>query len=272
MLNPFRQPYRETGTRKGKIISIVAFGLFIFLFLFIFKPFGLFELNTIQALFITLGFGAITAFVLFVFKFLLEPLLSTCSRTLGRHIIWDFVIATSIGVANYTYMSVIFDIPFSLKYLLYAVWTAWLVGLIPVIISYIINYNKQYREALKVADIPEEKIFRGEAVKLTAGNDKNEVTLDPEDILYICSNDNYVTVATLKEGSVSRITIRGTLKAVEEELSRNKRFLRCHKCYIINLNYIDRIIGHSQNMKVRLLHSDELIPVSRVKAGLLTGS
>jgi DNA-binding LytR/AlgR family response regulator len=169
-------------------------------------------------------------------------------------------------------MSVIFDIPFSLKYLLYAVWTAWLVGFIPVIISYIINYNKQYREALKVAAIPEEKIFRGEAVKLTAGNDKNEVTLDPEEILYICSNDNYVTVATLKEGSVSRITIRGTLKAVEEELSRNRRFLRCHKCYIINLDYVDRVIGHSQNMKVRLLHSDELIPVSRAKAGLLAGS
>ncbi len=269
MHNPFRQPYRETGTRKGKILTIAAFGLFIFLFLFIFKPFGLYGLNTIQALFITLGFGAITAFLLVVFKFLLEPFLARFSWTLGTHIIWDIVIATSIGVANYVYLSIIFDLPFSLKYILYAVWTAWLVGLIPVIISYIINYNKQYREALKVADIPEEKIFRGEAVKLTAGNDKNEITLDPEEILYICSNDNYVTVATLKEGSVSRMTIRGTLKAVEEELSRNRRFLRCHKCYIINLDYVEKVSGHSQKMKVKLLHADEFIPVSRSKAGLL---
>jgi DNA-binding LytR/AlgR family response regulator len=151
-------------------------------------------------------------------------------------------------------------------------WIAVLVGIIPVTVSYIINYNMQYRNALKEADIPEEKIFWDDEVRLTAGNERNVIKVNPREILYICSNDNYVTVVTIKGETLNKTTIRGTLMSVEEELSRNTRFMRCHKCYIINLDYVEKVTGNSQNMKVRLRHTDELIPVSRAKTGLLTGS
>jgi len=249
---------------------IAGFGLFIFLFLFIFKPFGLIGLKPLQQLFMTLGFGAVTTVMLIVFKFLLEPFFVNKKWTLGNHIVWDLIIASSIGVANYFYIFLIFGGPFSIKYLFTSMWIAILVGVIPVTISYIINYNVQYRNALKEADIPEEKIFWDEEVILTAGNEKNEVKVNPREILYICSNDNYVTIVTIKEGSPVKTTIRGTLLSAEEELSRNTRFLRCHKCYIINLDYVEKITGNSQNMKVRLKHTDDIIPVSRAKAGLLT--
>jgi hypothetical protein len=39
----------------------------------------------------------------------------------------------------------------------------------------------------------------------------------------------------------------------------------------VNLDFVDKISGHSQNMKIRLLHSDDLIPVSRSRAGELAG-
>jgi hypothetical protein len=269
MANPFTQPYRENGTRKGKVFSIIAFGLFIFLFLFIFRPFGLYQVETLKTLFVTLGFGAITSFMLIIFKFVIEPLLANMRWTLGKHILWDMAIASGIGIANYIYISIIFHVPLTVKYMLYSVWTAWLVGFIPVTISYMIYNNRQYRNALKEAAIPEEKIFWDDEVLLTAGNEKNEMRVNPREILYICSNDNYVTVVNVREGIISKITIRGTLKSVEEELRRNTRFIRCHKCYIINLDYIERISGHSQNMKVKLLHCDDIIPVSRAKAGLL---
>lgn len=272
MPNPFTRPYRETGSRKSRIYSVIIFGLFIFLFLYLFKPFGLYQLKPSKQLFITMGFGAITAFVLIIFRFLLEPALIKNNWTLGKNILWDIFIATSIGAANYCFIYIVFDTPFYLKYLLYSIWTAWLVGSIPVTIIYIINYNRLYRNALKEADIPEEKIFWEDEVRLTAGNEKNEMKVNPRAILYICSNDNYVTIATVDGDSVSKTTIRGTLKSAEEELSRNTRFMRCHKCYIINLDYVEKVSGHSQNMKVKLLHADEFIPVSRSKAGQLTGS
>ena len=271
MSNPFRQPYRETGTKKSKLYTILLFGLFIFLFLYLFKPFGVATLKPMSQLIMTMGFGVITAFVLLVFKFLIEPVVIRENWTLGKNIIWDIIIASSIGAANYFFIFTIFKLDFVAKYLLYSVWIAILVGIIPVTISHIMVYNKMYRNALKEADIPEEKLLWVEEVRITAGNEKNDLRINPKSIIYLCSNDNYVTIVMLKDNVINKVTIRGTLKSAEYELRKNTGFIRCHKCYIVNLDFIDRIAGHSQNMKIKLLHTDEVIPVSRSKASLLTG-
>jgi hypothetical protein len=271
MTNPFKQPFRETGTKKSKFYTILLFGLFIFLFLYLFKPFGLSQIKPSEQLFITMGFGVITAFMLVVFKFVIEPVVVGEKWTLGKSLIWDLIIASSIGAANYFYISIIFSIPFFFKYLLYGIWTAILVGSIPVTISHIMAYNKLYRNALKEADIPEEKVLWEEEVRITAGNEKNDLRINPKAVIYLCSNDNYVTIATIKDNAINKITIRGTLKSAESELRRNARFFRCHKCYIVNLDFVERVVGHSQNMKIKLLHTTEVIPVSRSKAGLLAG-
>jgi hypothetical protein len=71
MVNPFNKPYKEVGTSRNKLVSILVFGLFIFLFLFFFKPFGLSQIKPVRQLFVTLGFGLVTTFMLFIFKYLL---------------------------------------------------------------------------------------------------------------------------------------------------------------------------------------------------------
>lgn len=156
-----------------------------------------------------------------------------------------------------------------LKYLLFGIWTAILVGSIPVTIIYIVTFNRIYRNALKEAAISPEKVLWEEEVILCAGNKKNELKLNPRNIVYLCSNDNYVTVAIMKGDALNKITIRGTLKAAESELRNNDRFLRCHKCYIVNLDYSAGVKGHQQNMTIKLLVSGTDIPVSRSKANLV---
>jgi len=267
MTNPLKQSYREQVSGKSKLYTIIFFSLFIFVFLFLFKPFGLSLLEPEKQLPITLGFGVVTAFVLIVFKFLIEPQITGAKWTLWKSILWDLLIALCIGVANYFYISIVFNIGFNFKYLMFAIWTAILVGSIPVTISHILFYNRIYRNALDKADIKVKDIFPDSEIRLTAGYEKNEIKINPDHIIFICSNDNYITIASLKDGNVRKETVRGTLKAVEHELRKNKMFVRCHKCYIVNLRYADRVLGHSQNMKIKLFHTDELIPVSRSKAG-----
>ncbi|MCX6253875.1 MAG: LytTR family DNA-binding domain-containing protein, partial [Bacteroidia bacterium] len=155
------------------------------------------------------------------------------------------------------------------KYLLFSVWTAILVGSIPVTISYIVTFNKIYKTALKEAAIPPEEILWESEVIIRAGNPKNEFKFNPKNIVYLCSNDNYVTIVTIKGDAQNKTTIRGTLKSAETELRKNSRFLRCHKCYIVNLDFVDRVTGHNQNMKIRLLPGLTEIPVSRSKADLV---
>jgi hypothetical protein len=266
MNNLFNRPYKEGGPTRQKFVSILAFGLFIFLFLFLFKPFGLSQLIPVSVFFITLGFGCVTTFVLFIFKYLLEPLVTRNNWTFGKSLLWVTFIASSIGVANYFYITIIFHQAFVFKYLLYSIWTAILVGCIPVTINYIITFNRIYRTKLEEASIPAEGILWESEIVLRAGNPKNEVKLNPKNIVYLCSNDNYVTVVIIKNDVLNKTTIRGTLKSAELELRNNSRFLRCHKCYIVNLDFVERVTGHNQNMKIRLSHSETEIPVARSKA------
>ena len=269
MSSPFNPPYREVERPKEKVIGILAFGLFIFLFLFIFRPFGLSQIIPLKLLLVTLGFGLVTIFVLFIYKYLLDPVFIKGNWTFGKSILWDILVASSIGSANYFYVIMIFPQEFLLKYLLYFIWTAILVGIIPVTIGYIVAFNRIYKTALeKVAVVPSDILWKSEVV-IKAGNPKNEFKCNPKHIIYVCSNDNYVTIVTIKGESIEKTTLRGTLKSTESELKNNNRFMRCHKCFIVNLDFVDRITGHKQNMKIKLLPSGTEIPVSRSKAVMI---
>jgi DNA-binding LytR/AlgR family response regulator len=89
---------------------------------------------------------------------------------------------------------------------------------------------------------------------------------NPKNIIYLCSSDNYVTIATVKGDVQKKTTIKGTLKSAESELRKNSRFLRCHKCYIVNLDFVEKVSGNNQNMIIKLSPSGTEIPVSRSKA------
>ena len=266
MENPFKKPYNKVETSKEKILFILVFGMFIFLFLFLFKPFGMAQLKTDWQLLVSLGFGIVTIFMLSIFKFLIEPHVIKENWTFGKSILWGLLIASSIGAANYFYVSIIFPQIFIFKYFLFAIWTAILVGIIPVTIGYIVTFNRIYRTALKEAAIPPEEVLWESEVLIRAGNPKNEFKTNPKSIVYLCSNNNYVTIVTLKRETLTKTHLRGTLKAAESELSKNTSFFRCHKCFIINTEYADRVTGNIQNLKIRLRINDTEIPVSRSKA------
>jgi hypothetical protein len=266
MANPFNKPFREEGLVRNKLGSILIFGLFIFLFLFFFKPFGLSQIEPLKQLMVTFGFGIVTTFVLIIFKFLLDPLVSHARSTLGKSIVWDLIIATSIGIANYFYLSVVFDMVFSFKYLVFSIWTAILVGSIPVTINYIISFNRRYKTALEEAAIVPKGVLWENDVIIRAGNPRNEFRCNLSNVVYLCSNDNYVTIVTIKEEALAKTHLRGTLKAAEEELKRDSRFFRCHKCYVVNSEYVDHLTGNVQNMKIRLTQTGIEIPVSRSRS------
>jgi hypothetical protein len=266
MENPFRKSYNRVETPRQKIAFTLAFGLFIFLFLFLFKPFGLATLRTQSQLALSLGFGFVTIFMLIIFKFLIEPIAIRKTQTFGKSILWGLLVASSIGVANYFYAVIIFPQIFIFKYFLLAIWTAILVGIIPVSIGYIVSFNRIYRTALKEAAISPDKILWESEVVIRGGNPKNEYKCNPKSIVYLCSNDNYITIVTINGETISRTHLRGTLKAAESELRNNSSFFRCHKCYIVNTEYADHVTGNVQNMKIKLKTQGLEIPVSRSKA------
>jgi hypothetical protein len=266
MENPFKKPYSRIETLREKFVFILVFGLFIFLFLLLFKPFGMVQLKTEYQFFVSLGFGFVTIFMLSIFKYLLEPMVIKKNWTFGKSILWGLLIASSIGAANYFYVSIIFPQIFIFKYFLFAIWTAILVGIIPVTIGYIVSFNRIYKSALREAAIPPEEVLWESEVIIRGGNPKNEYKFNPKRIVYLCSNDNYVTIVTIKGETLTRTHLRGTLKAAESELKKNTSFFRCHKCFIVNAEYVDHVTGNVQNLKIKIKPQGLEIPVSRLKA------
>lgn len=78
------------------------------------------------------------------------------------------------------------------------------------------------------------------------------VKIKEEDIVFVKSDHVYLEINTVDE---KRYVIRKSISEYEEELGNN--FLRVHKSYIININFIDKL--ESDNVCVKGI----VIPVSR---------
>ena len=98
-------------------------------------------------------------------------------------------------------------------------------------------------------------------------NNKDQVILESpiERIIAFEANDNYVnTYHLLDDGSVDRVMYRISLKKITELLSQiDSEFLRVHKSYLINPQFIEKIKGKSQAYRIELTHLSTDIPVSR---------
>lgn len=279
LIKYFNQPYKGQSSKKWKWSLIVYTGLFIFIFLFVFKPSSyIYEQEPLFQLLISLGFGIVVSIVLYIFKFFIEPKVISDKWTLGKSILWSLFISMCIGIASYFYIVLLFEYNFSfqylpiyIKYFFYSIFTAILIGSVPISIYHLSSYLTKYKKALKEAGLlhDQEAIWE-EDVVIKAGKETNNFNFNPRKIVYIVSDDNYITVFSFDGESLKKVIIRGTLREVEKDLKGNNQFFRCHKSYIINILHFNKVVGHSQNMKLKSEKLNLEIPVSRSKTKLIS--
>jgi len=98
--------------------------------------------------------------------------------------------------------------------------------------------------------------FRDETEKL-------RFSIKSEDILFVESTDNYVTVHTLEKGKVKKIMLRNTMKRLEKELE-GTLIHRCHRSYMVNFENIKLVKLISTNLYIYMDSPEEIrIPVSK---------
>ena len=74
-------------------------------------------------------------------------------------------------------------------------------------------------------------------------------------VLYIESNGNYSTFVLADQ---TQIVSSKSIKTYEDLLQANADFLRIHKCYIINKQYVKSISKKQRSYKVVMVNKDEL--------------
>ena len=253
----------------GKILmSAFWFGIFIALFLLIFKPFELDSISENNETLKILGYGPITSLVVILNYFILPKLFSAVFQTwkVYKELILSFFTILFISIGNWTYSvlasDAIFDVPSLLEFFLITL----AVGIIPMTMFTLINE----RQALRV-DLNELKISHG--VDLNSEEEQNIIELKSDtkktvkiplnDLICIESFGNYCTVYFLLENQIKKEVIRKSLKSIEDQVNEFHQIKRCHKSYIVNANNILAVKGNAKGYRLKITDLDFEIPVSR---------
>lgn len=254
----------------------LSFGLFVFLFLWFFKPFGLNEMQTQNHIFIFLGYGIITSTILIVHGILFPKIFTVYfdekNWTVFKEIIQTLFIIVLIGVGNTLYTDWIGGIRLSVKAFIVFQFFTLAIAILPVTLLIMFKQirllKKNLEEAKQISqslivDNKSNVTVSSKNVVLIADNEKDRFTGQSDDILYISAADNYMEIVFLENNKPTRKLLRSTLKKAQLQLTQNPDFFRCHRTYLVNLTKVIAVSGNAQGYKLMLENTDEQIPVSR---------
>lgn len=256
----------------------ILLGAIVFFILFGLAPFGFRDLGVSDRLFKSLAFGVITVFSVMLnlqmCKRLLPRIFNDESWTIGYEIIYSFFDLVMIGFWNTCFLVVfeLSDFPFMVllpKIILNTI----TIGIIPVLVLVFVKNGQSLKAQLLLAKQLNEQLEsalgnQGKQQQITffSENQKPEIRLFADEILYLRSEGNYLEVFyLLKEEKEKRQVIRNRMKTIMRLLPEDI-FFQCHKSYIVNTAKIVEMNGNSRNLKIILRGTDTQIPVSRSKS------
>ena len=267
-------PYYFNPLVKFKLKVGFYFGLFVFIFLYIFKPFNLYSLVDFFLEYTAL-LGLTTAigvfFMLYIPALIFKSYFDEDNWTIGRNIFVILIGIILIGSLLW-YFGNLFKNYFGfigLSYFTFLGYT-FLVATIPLVFFVFINEKsvrgKRIKRAREINTYNKEKLIKKvlkPEVVIYSDNKKEKIIFKTKDLVYISSQGNYASFFIKKKEGLKEKILRVTLTKINQELHDYTNIIRCHKSYIVNVNFINDISGNARGY---LLKSEEIpfnIPVSR---------
>lgn len=272
ILKKLHEAYPESSSLKNFFWEAFGVGFFVFLFLYLFRPFGL-QSETEGVLISCIIFGLITFGITFLFELIVRYGLKIKkdlpSWTLGKWILNTILLISTIALANYLYLAFRYpDGPFHVGNLLASFVSTFAIGIFPVVFGGLMNQLRNAkRNSLQAKGIvlPQEEEQNRQKIVLPSANKGQSFEVEQDKLLYLESMQNYVLVHYLSEEGQGKEILRSTLSQLELELSAED-FYRTHRSFIVNLNQIEKVEGNAQGLKLFLKSNvEESIPVSRKK-------
>jgi len=267
----FNQPFPEKRGFKNVVSTAFWIGLFISCFLYFFRPFNFYEPKFRTAV-IAFIFGLITFATIVLFeaftKYVLKLKKDTDKWTLGKWVIETLILIFFISIANYFFLLYLNNDTASGQGFIGMILSTFVLGIFPMVISGLLiqinafKINQKAAESLvldNTVDIPSEKNL----VHLTGQNDDDKIQFLANDLLFVESRSNYVSVWLSREDDIVEETMRNTLKNIQDQLS-SYGAMRCHRSFIINPAKVISVEGNAQGLRLTLEGLPDMkIPVSR---------
>ncbi len=268
MLNVFKKsyPFNDDLKHNTKVIFFTSIG--VFLFLLFFQPFDIKSLLGKEKYYLITGLAVVTflslSLNLLVIPSLFSKIFSSALWTIKKEIFWNlwmlfttlvgyFLLTNSLGVMKFGFAMV-------LKLVL--------TGVIPITVLIIANHNKMLRSNLMVADelskkLKENKSIPEKIIYFSSDYQKDSLAIKVNLLLFVRSANNYIEVFWKEDDLVKNQMVRCTMASAEEILKEHKFIIKCHRSYLVNVNYIHRIEGSSQGYKLFFENVNIPIPVSK---------
>ncbi len=268
MLKVLNKPYPFSDDLKYNTIIIFLISIGVFAFLWLFQPFDIGNLAVKQKHYLIVGFGFIT-FLALSLNLLLVPSLfpkkfSSAVWNIKKEILWNLWILFTILVGYFFYTNSLGVMKFNFNMVIMLVLTA----ILPITGLIIVNHNKMLRSHLRLADelnkkLKEHKQIQETIIHFASDYQKDSLALKVNSLLFVRSADNYIEVFWKEGDTVKSQMVRCSMTSAETTVKEHKFIVKCHRSYIVNINYIDRFEGNSQGYKLYFENVSFPIPVSR---------
>ena len=256
-------PFNDDFRQNTKIIFAIS--LVLLLLFFLFQPFDIHVLNT-RDKYILFGGLIVVIFLGLSINLLLIPAFLSRTRifkqwTVLKEIFWNIWIIFTIASGYFIYFQLIGYFSFSFFILLKVL----ILSAIPVSIMIPYNRNRLLRmhlqSALELNKYLKEKTDPlPKIIHLKSDYEKDNLSIDANDLLFIRSANIYIEVFWEKGKETRSQMVRCTLRCAEEAGHPYPFIFKCHRAFIVNIHKVKRLEGNSQGYVLYV--GEEQLPVS----------
>lgn len=268
MFQFLNKPYPFNNDLKYNSILIFFISIGVLAFLYLFQPLDVNLMNSKERLYVVIGLAVITFLSLSLNLLILPSLFPNIFIkriwNIKKEIFWNLWILTTISVGYYLYYKMlgIFDIDFKVILGLIVIAIIPITGLITVNRNRILRYNLKFAENIN-KKLKENKNIEERLVHFESDYVKDNLSIKVSLLILIRAANNYIEVFWKEAKGVKSQMIRTSLRKAEELLQEHKFIFKCHRSYMINLNFVDKVEGSVQGYKVFFENIDFSVPVSK---------
>lgn len=262
---------------KYQLIGTVTFSvLFALVFLNIYIPFSdtaWFGLGDSVMFLLTVVFVAVAILILICSRIIMYKTRTIFSLTYASYTIWCLLEIAAV-CSFYTWLTLditaVSDEPIMkifVRSLLYGTIAIGIPYLISGMYFAIIDKNNTIRlmnYENVVTDEPAKAESQNQKITLFDNSGTLKLSLNPENLYYIESDDNYIKVwYTDSKGELKQYMLRCRLKTVEESF-KGSALVRCHRKYVVNIKKVSMLRKESEGY-VLDLDNESIPPISVTK-------
>jgi len=102
-------------------------------------------------------------------------------------------------------------------------------------------------------------------IHISSSLKKESLSFPAGDLLFVCSDGNYVEFHLYSDGNMRKVFIRNSISNIEKQFRNIPNYFRCHRAFIINMEHVLNRRGNALGYQLSLRNCTQKIPVSRQK-------